>query len=143
MGWSEGRGVGCYTCNVRGVIVYPMTTAPRGVCSNIASTTVCVGPLALLCLMCSLLFSLHTLVPPWPPMSHLTTIPSTPSPHLLPGTCLQSFENAVASDDPVPQILYDVFNARTGNPVPGIGLQIILILGVFFCLMATYTYVAR
>jgi hypothetical protein len=49
----------------------------------------------------------------------------------------------VASDDPVPQILYDVFNARTGNPVPGIGLQIILILGVFFCLMATYTYVAR
>lgn len=77
---------------------------------------------------------------------HSPTLP--PAPPAPPPTwalclCLQSFENAVASDDPVPQILYDVFNARTGNPVPGIGLQIILILGVFFCLMATYTYVAR
>lgn len=52
-------------------------------------------------------------------------------------------EGNESGGDPIPQILYDVFNDRYGNPAAGVALQIIPILGVFFCLVATTTYVTR
>jgi hypothetical protein len=32
---------------------------------------------------------------------------------------------------------------RFGNPQVGIGLMVVVLLGVFFCCVATMTYVAR
>ncbi|KAI8472838.1 MAG: amino acid/polyamine transporter I [Monoraphidium minutum] len=52
-------------------------------------------------------------------------------------------ENNESGGDPIPQILYDVFKDRFNNPAAGIALQIIPILAVFFCLVATTTYVTR
>ena len=47
-----------------------------------------------------------------------------------------------AGGDPVPQIIYDAFSSKFGPPA-GVAMQIIPILGVFFCMVATHTYVAR
>ena len=52
-------------------------------------------------------------------------------------------EDAESGGSPVPQILYDAFKARFGSGRVGVALQIIPIGGVFFCLVATTTYVAR
>lgn len=51
-------------------------------------------------------------------------------------------EDNEAGGEPIQQILYDVFKDY-GNPSMGVALQIIPILGTFFCLVATTTYVAR
>jgi hypothetical protein len=69
-----------------------------------------------------------------------------PHTHALPPA--QSIDRALSEDSesggkPIPQILYDVFNDRYGNPRVGVALQIIPIVCVFFCLVATTTYVAR
>ncbi|GBF99453.1 amino-acid permease [Raphidocelis subcapitata] len=52
-------------------------------------------------------------------------------------------EDSEAGGSPIPQILYDVFTDRYNNPRIGIALQIIPLGGVFFCLVATTTYVTR
>lgn len=41
------------------------------------------------------------------------------------------------------QIMYDAAQQRFGTPAAGVGLMVIIILGVFFCLVATMTYVSR
>jgi len=52
-------------------------------------------------------------------------------------------EDSPSGGNPISQIMYDVFNDRFNNPTIGVALQIIPIGGVFFCLIATTTYVAR
>jgi hypothetical protein len=76
-----------------------------------------------------------------------TPTPPTPHPHPRPPD-RQSLERALSEDaesggKPIPQIMYDVFNDRYNNPRVGIALQIIPIGCVFFCLVATTTYVSR
>ena len=51
-------------------------------------------------------------------------------------------EDNISGGNPLAQILYDVFNAR-GMPGVGVALLIIPILGIFFCTLATMTYVSR
>eukprot|EP00775_Hariotina_reticulata_P000773 gene773-1085_t len=52
-------------------------------------------------------------------------------------------ENSEAGGNAVAQILYDAANQRFGTPTVGVGLLVIVILGVFFCCVATMTYVSR
>lgn len=52
-------------------------------------------------------------------------------------------EDNQSGGDPIPQILYDAFNDRFNNPGVGVALQIIPIIAVFTCLVATTTYVTR
>jgi hypothetical protein len=52
-------------------------------------------------------------------------------------------ENSEAGGNAVAQILYDAANQRFGNPSVGVGLLVIIIMGVFFCCVATMTYVSR
>lgn len=41
------------------------------------------------------------------------------------------------------QIMYDAAQQRFGTPAAGVGLMAVIILGVFFCVVATMTYVSR
>lgn len=52
-------------------------------------------------------------------------------------------EDSASGGNPVAQILYDASMQRFGNPQVGIGLMVVVLLGVFFCCVATMTYVAR
>jgi choline transport protein len=52
-------------------------------------------------------------------------------------------EDAASGGNPVAQILYDVSVQRFGSPQVGIGLLVVVLLGVFFCCVATMTYVSR
>lgn len=52
-------------------------------------------------------------------------------------------EESAAGGNPVGQILYDASVQRFGTPQVGIGLIVVVLLGVFFCCVATLTYVSR
>mgnify|MGYP001806895936 CR=1 FL=1 len=52
-------------------------------------------------------------------------------------------EDSASGGNPVAQILYDASMQRFGSPQVGIGLMVVVLLGVFFCCVATMTYVAR
>lgn len=61
---------------------------------------------------------------------------------------LQSIESVLSEDsaaggNPVAQILYDASVQRFGTPQVGIALMVVVLLGVFFCNVATLTYVSR
>lgn len=71
-----------------------------------------------LCLVISLLFSITT----------IDSVLSADSP---------------AGGNPVGQIMYDASMQRFGTPYAALVLMAVLIMGVFFCLVATMTYVSR
>jgi amino acid transporter len=52
-------------------------------------------------------------------------------------------EDSPAGGNPVAQIMYDASMQRFGTPKVGIGLLVVVLLGVFFCCVATMTYVSR
>jgi hypothetical protein len=52
-------------------------------------------------------------------------------------------EDAASGGNPVAQIMYDAAMQRFGTPHVGVGLMAVIILGVFFCNVATMTYVSR
>lgn len=52
-------------------------------------------------------------------------------------------EDSASGGNPVAQILYDVSVQRFGTPQVGIGLTVVVLLGIFFCCVATMTYVSR
>jgi hypothetical protein len=52
-------------------------------------------------------------------------------------------EDAASGGNPVAQIMYDAAMQRFDTPHVGVGLMAVIILGVFFCNVATMTYVSR
>lgn len=63
-------------------------------------------------------------------------------------TTQQSIESVLSEDsasggNAVAQIMYDAAMQRFGTPHVGVGLMAVIIVGVFFCNVATMTYVSR
>jgi hypothetical protein len=52
-------------------------------------------------------------------------------------------EDSASGGNPVAQIMYDAAMQRFGTPHVGVGLMAVIIVGVFFCNVATMTYVSR